>query len=457
MRDFEERKAEVFRRSEDRIVKRKRIRKRVIAWGLVLCLVITVCARIDLPGKLANLSGTAIELPGLVLAVKAESLMDGIKPQKIKGLDDLGSQNPVVTDFAVRLFKASLQEGENVLISPLSVLSALAMTVNGAEGDTRKQMEETLGMSAEELNLYFYSYMRNLPKEKRCKLSLANSIWFADDESFSVNQDFLQTNANYYGADIYKTAFDEQTLKDINNWVKYRTNDMIPEILDRIPESALMYLVNALSFEGEWFHLYAENMIQDGKFTKEDGTKQTASFMKSTEHVYLEDENATGFMKYYRGGKYAFVAMLPNEGVSVADYVASLDGAALNALLANPQDAAVYATLPKFETEYSTDMAAVLQSMGMTDAFNGSTADFSGIGTSKSGNIYISRVLHKTYICVDEKGTKAGAATAVEMMDGSSINLGPKRVTLNRPFVYMIVDCENNIPFFIGTMMDIEK
>ena len=404
-----------------------------------------------------NLAGCGTMQPDIVPTVKAESLMEGIKPQKIKDLDDLSVQNPVATDFAVRLLQASLQEGENVLISPLSVLSALAMTVNGAEGDTRKQMEETLGMSAKELNLYFYTYMQNLPEEKRCKLSLANSIWFTDHERFSVNQDFLQTNANYYGADIYKTPFDEQTLKDINNWVKYRTDDMIPEILNRIPESALMYLVNALAFDAEWFQIYAENEVREDKFTKEDGTKQTASFMKSTEHVYLEDENATGFMKYYRGGKYAFVAMLPNEGVSVADYVASLDGAALNALLANPQDTAVYATLPKFETEYSTDMAAVLQSMGMTDAFNGSTADFSGIGTSKSGNIYISRVLHKTYICVDEKGTKAGAATAVEMMDGSSIHSGPKRVTLNRPFVYMLVDCENNIPFFIGTMMDIEK
>lgn len=404
-----------------------------------------------------NLAGCGTMQPDIVPTVKAESLMEGIKSQKVKGLDDLSSQNPVATDFAVRLLQASLQNGENVLISPLSVLSALAMTINGAEGDTRKQMEEALGMSAEELNLYFYSYMRNLPKEKRCKLSLANSIWFADDESFSVNQDFLQTNANYYGADIYKTAFDEQTLKDINNWVKYRTNDMIPEILDQIPESALMYLVNALSFEGEWFHLYAKKMIQDGKFTKEDGTKQTASFMTSTERVYLEDENATGFMKYYRGGKYAFVAMLPNEGVSVADYVASLDGAALNALLAKPRNVEVYAILPKFETEYSTDMAAILQSMGMTDAFDESTADFSGLGTSESGNIFIRRVLHKTYICVNEKETKAGAATVVESSTLSATNVGPKRVTLNRPFVYMIVDCENNIPFFIGTMMDIEK
>ena len=177
--------------------------------------------------------------------------------------------------------------------------------------------------------------------------------------------------------------------------------------------------------------------------------------MYGSEGTYLEDENATGFMKRYKGGKYAFVAMLPNEGVSVSEYIESLDGESITALLANPQYATVDTSIPKFETEYDVEMSAILQAMGMTDAFNVSTADFTGLGTYTDMNIYISRVLHKTYISVGEKGTKAGAATVVEMECGSAMPTEPKEVYLDRPFVYMLVDCENNIPFFIGTLMDV--
>ena len=398
----------------------------------------------------------AVNLTGCTMEVQAKDLMDGITPNQVNALDDLGSQNADVTDFAIRLFKASEESGKNTLISPLSVLCALAMTANGAEEETLAQMEEVLGMTTEELNLYLYSYMQNLPQGEKYKLSLANSIWFTEDERFTVNHDFLQTNANYYGADIYKAPFDKQTLKDINNWVKQNTDEMIPEILDQIPSEAIMYLVNALAFEAEWSEIYEKHQVKDGEFTKEDGTKQDVKFMYGSEGTYLEDEKATGFMKRYKGGKYAFVAMLPNEGVSVSEYIASLDGESLNALLANPQYATVHTSIPKFETEYKVEMSEILKSMGMTEAFDMYNADFEGLGTSTGGNIYISRVLHKTFISVGEKGTKAGAATVVEMKDGAAAEpTEPKEVYLDRPFVYMLVDCENNIPFFIGTMMDV--
>ena len=398
----------------------------------------------------------AVNLTGCTMEVQAKDLMDGITPSQVNALDDLGSQNADVTDFAIRLFKASEESGKNTLISPLSVLCALAMTANGAEKETLAQMEEVLGMTTEELNLYLYSYMQNLPQGEKYKLSLANSIWFTEDERFTVNQDFLQTNANYYGADIYKAPFDNQTLKDINNWVKQNTDEMIPEILDKIPDEAIMYLVNALAFEAEWMEIYEKQQVRDGKFTKEDGTKQDVEFMYGTEGTYLEDENAIGFKKYYKGGKYAFVAMLPNEGVSVSEYIASLNGESLNALLSNPQYGTVYTSIPKFETEYTVEMAEILKGMGMTEAFDMYNADFEGLGTSTAGNIYISRVLHKTFISVGEKGTKAGAATVVEMADGAAAEpQEPKEVYLDRPFVYMLIDCENNIPFFIGTMMDV--
>ena len=397
----------------------------------------------------------AVNLTGCTMEVQAKDLMAGITPNQVNALDDLSSQNADVTDFAIRLFKASEERGKNTLISPLSVLCALAMTANGAEEETLTQMEEVLGMTTEELNLYLYSYMQNLPQGEKYKLSLANSIWFTEDERFTVNQDFLQSNADYYGADIYKAPFNDQTCKDINNWVKQNTDEMIPEILDEIPADAIMYLVNALAFEAEWSEIYEKQQVRDGKFTKEDGTKQDVELMYGVEGTYLEDENATGFKKYYKGGKYAFVAMLPNEGVSVSDYVASLNGESLNTLLNNTQHTTVHTAIPKFETEYNVEMSAILKDMGMIKAFDIYNADFEGLGTSTAGNIFINRVLHKTFISVGEKGTKAGAATVVEMADGAAAEpQEPKEVYLDRPFVYMLIDCENNIPFFIGTMMD---
>ena len=397
----------------------------------------------------------AVNMAGCSAEVQAKDLMDGVIPKRVSVQGDPSSQNADVTDFAVRLFKASEKSGANTLVSPLSVLCALAMTANGAEGETLEQMEAVLGMTAEELNRYLYSYMKDLPQGEKYKLSLANSIWFTEDKRFTVDQDFLQVNADYYGADIYTAPFDAQTCKDINNWVKQRTDEMIPKILDQIPPDAVMYLVNALAFEAEWSETYEKHQVRDGQFTKEDGTKQNVEFMYGSESAYLENEKATGFIKYCKGGKYAFAAMLPIEGVSVSDYVASLNGESLNLLLADPQYTAVQTSIPKFETEYSVEMSEILKGMGMPRAFDSDSAEFEGLGVSAYGNIYISRVLHKTFISVGEKGTKAGAATVVEMLDGAAAEpQETKQVYLDRPFVYMLIDCENNIPFFIGTMMD---
>ena len=390
-------------------------------------------------------------------------LMSSISPNKnvpiyAGTVADRISDNVAVSEFALELFKASNKSGENTLISPLSVLCALSMTANGAKGETLAQIETVLGMPIEELNLYISYYMSNLPDNEKYKLSLANSIWFTSDNRFSVNPDFLQTNADYYGADAYKAPFDDSTLNAINNWVNEHTDGMIPEILDNIPAEAVVYLVNALAFDAEWEEIYNKYDIVEGEFTKEDGSKQKADFMYSTEYSYIEDEKATGFIKYYKDRKYAFAAMLPNEGVSIDEYIAALDGKSLNEILSAPQEATVQTLMPKFKTEYSVQMSEILKSMGITDAFDSIRANLSGLGSSTNGSLFISRVIHKTFIEVNEKGTKAGAATLIEVTDESvSIPDDLKQVYLDRPFVYMLIDCENNIPFFIGTMMDVEQ
>ncbi len=390
--------------------------------------------------------------------IASVNLMEGIS-SKLASSPAAPSKEGAVraADFGLRLFKKCADGvNENVLVSPLSVLSALSMTANGAKGETLAQMERTLGMSRDELNEFYRNYAALLPSGNKYKLDQANSIWFKSDAGFAVNGDFLQTNADYFGAEIYKAAFDEGTLKDINNWVKDKTRGMIPAILNEIPAEVKMYLINALAFDAEWEALYYKEAVRPGEFTLEDGTQRSVEFMYSGEAEYLKGEGFTGFKKYYKDRKYAFAALLPDEGTTVGELIASLDPAELMRALSEPEYCEVDAAIPKFESSYSDELSEALNAMGMTDVFDPSAADFGALGSSADGNIFISRVLHKTYISVDEKGTKAAAVTAVEMpteCEPAEI----RTVHLDRPFVYMLIDCETNLPFFIGTMTDPAK
>ena len=170
--------------------------KRLIAVMLALALLLPACAQGN-----------------------ADDLMQNVPAKAVDVLPDMDSGAAAAADFGVCLFQASVEEGKNTLISPLSVLYALAMTANGADGNTLAQMEQVLGMETEELNIFMRAYLDLLPESKAYKLSLANSIWFKDDPRFQVEQSVLQTNADNYGADAYKAAFDEATRNDINNWV----------------------------------------------------------------------------------------------------------------------------------------------------------------------------------------------------------------------------------------------
>lgn len=382
---------------------------------------------------------------------KTVNLMAEIMPRKAEAAPVDPAAAEAAADFTLRLFRAGNETDKNTLYSPLSVLCALSMTANGAKGETLTQMEKTLGLDRDRWNACFRAYMEALENDK--SLKLANSVWFTADPRFTVERSFLQTNADYYGADVYQAPFDESTLAEINNWVKEKTDGMIPEILDKIPPEALMYLVNALAFDAKWTKPYTEYAVQEGEFNCADGTKRKVTLMYSEEEQYLEHEKAVGFLKPYEGGKYAFAALLPKEGVSVEELLAALDGAALYKLLTEPEYATVQAALPKFETEYGAELSETLKNMGMELPFDGFRADFSGLGISTGGNIFIGRVLHKTFLSVDEAGTRAGASTVVEMVDECApVDL--KQVILDRPFVYMLIDLETGLPFFLGTMLD---
>jgi len=389
--------------------------------------------------------------------INATDMTKDVTPQDVeeKYLDDAFLKNQV--ELSAQLFKQSVARSgeENVLVSPLSISLALAMTANGANGDTLAEMEGLLAgeLSIAELNQYLNTYVNHLPSDEKYRFHIANSIWYRDDESLIIEKDFLQTNADYYGASIYKSPFDETTVTDINNWVKNNTDGMIEEIIDRIDYDTVMYLINALSFDAEWNTKYLDIDIWDGTFTTLDKEERSVKMMNSMESVYLENEDVTGFMKPYKDEKYSFVALLPKDEEGVDEFISGMTGETLQELFKGQKSASVEVVIPKFSYEYSISMNEMLKDLGMPTAFNTSFADFSKMGSSSLGNIYIGDVAHKTFITVDENGTKAGAVTKVEMKAESAVEFN-YRVTLNRPFVYMIVDNENNLPIFMGMVMD---
>ena len=385
--------------------------------------------------------------------------LSGDTEQKEMEIDEnIMNNTGKISNFSIELFKRSITDGENAVISPVSVIYALGMAANGADGNTLAEIEQTLGVSADELNQYLNQYLQILKTDEKTKVNIANSIWFKDTPDFEPAQEFLLKNKEYYNASTYKSAFDDLTLNDINSWVSENTDGMIKNILNRISQDAVMYIINAVSFDAKWASVYTEFNVSDGIFTKEDGEETEAEFMNSTEHTYIEDENSKGFVKYYSGGNYAFAAILPDEDISVYDYVSELTGDKLNNMLENAvTGATVHTALPKFKTEGSYEMSEILADMGIIEAFDPDSADFAGIGTSSEGNIFINRVIHKSFIEVDLEGTKAGAATVIEMNSATALPTDIKEVRLDRPFVYIIFDCETNLPLFIGTMMDVSK
>lgn len=351
---------------------------------------------------LSVLATGMMSLSGCGTTVQAANLMEGITAKTVSGkaVDDAFKNSSA--DFAIKLFQQTRDGNKNSLISPLSVMLALSMTANGAKGETLAQMEALLGgdIPMETLNEYLYSYIKALPSEKTAKLNSANSIWFRDN-GFTAEKAFLQKNADYYGVAAYKSPFDGKTLRDINNRVKKNTDGKIEKIIDSIDSDAVMYLINTVLFDAEWENIYKKDEVGDGAFTAIDSTKKTVPMMYSEEHSYLDDGKATGFIKPYKNG-YGFAAFLPNEDISLSDYVASMTGKSFIDTIKKAKDVPVETAIPKFSYDYDIEMNSALKVLGMTNPFEPSKADFSAFGSSDSDNIFISRVLHKAYIAVDE-------------------------------------------------------
>ncbi|SHK53389.1 serpin B [Hathewaya proteolytica DSM 3090] len=388
-------------------------------------------------------------------------LMQDVKREKVESyLDD--SKNEAIDKaqmgFAIELLKNTVESGGNAVISPLSASIALAMTSNGADGETKKEIEKVLvgGMDIEDLNKSLYNrYIEGRNNNKKDSLLTANSIWYK--ESKEISKEFLQKNINYYDSQIYSAPFDESTVKDINKWVKSKTQGDIDKLVEKLSSDTIMCLINAISFRGEWKDKYDKNNLYKGFFNCGSGKKSEVDMMKSNETYYIEDDKATGFAKPYKDGRYKFVALLPNEGVTLQEYISSLEGDRVWESIYNAKSADVEAVMPKFSMDYLTTFKGnnTFKNMGIKSAFSMEEANFSKMNSKGEKNLYIDSVIQKCHITVDEKGTKASAATGVIMKETAmALPEEKKRVILDRPFLYMIVDSSNNLPIFLGTVTE---
>ena len=394
-----------------------------------------------------------------------------------------------LTDVSVDVFRESYDTEGNIMISPLSLITALTMTARGAEGGTLAQMEEAFDIDLDYFTSYLGYFLGSL-EDRPAKFTSANSIWIRDDaERLTVNEQFVVDAEAYFDADVFKAAFDKGTVKDINHWASEKTDGMIPQLLEEIKEDEVMHLINALCFDAKWQHPYESWNVTKGEFLNADGGTGKADFMYGEEFCYLEDNAVKGFVKPYEGG-FSFVALVPKAGVleicgyptaeglaegeepvhgetygkytgeftaeALSKYVESMTGDSLRQLLDSQTEVMVKTKLPVFTSEYSVDLIPALEALGIEDLFDETAADLSGMATSSRGNIFISKVFQKTFIEVDTEGTRAAAVTDIAASDSAAmVEPDYKEVYLDRPFLYMIVDDATGVPVFMGTVTEL--
>lgn len=364
-----------------------------------------------------------------------------------------------VMNTSINLMKqsttADIKAGKNVFVSPESILTAMAMAVNGAKGDTLAEMQKALygTLSVDEFNNNMSVYNDFLVLTKDVQFNLANSIWIKNKkDQIKANQNFITQNEKLYHSQSYLEPFDKTTVKKMNDWVNKETNGMIPDIIQTIPDNARMYLMNALAFEGRWNRQYSSSQVGQGDFTTAAGQSQKVTMLSSTEHTYLHDNNAIGVMKSYEGGEYAFVAILPNKDVSLEKYVSEMTGDSFQNLIHTAESKQVNTKIPEFSFDYDVKLKEPLKAMGIQKAFSSSAADFGNMGTTQEGNLYIDDVVHKTHIELDRNGTKAAAVTKAVAAGSAAPVEPPKEVYLDRPFLFAIVEESIGLPIFMGVV-----
>lgn len=366
--------------------------------------------------------------------------------------------------FGFNIFKQFVRTsaGKNVVMSPSSVALALSMTYNGASGLTKTAMAKTLGftdVSASDVNTGNRALMQNLMQPgKGVEISIANSLWGRRGVQFKPG--FLNVNRDYYGAEIAALNFRSPDAADrINSWVSDKTRGKIKTIIDRIDPQAVLFLVNAVYFNGKWTVPFNSKLTKDREFTLAGGkTAKVPMMFRDGDFEYLQ---SSGFqlikLNYGDNARLGMYVVLPAKGSNLGELYKHLTSANWNEWTrkAKARTTEVQLWMPRFKADYKTEAKGALSALGMRVAFDPMRADFTAMAPiPPSPNIFIGEVVHKAVVEVDEKGTVAAAATSVGMKTTAMPGPQPEPVKMivDRPFMFAIQDSVTREVLFLGSI-----
>lgn len=379
-------------------------------------------------------------------------------PKEVRQLTEVEKQVVASTDeFGLKLFKKVNEfEGEkNIFISPLSISMALGMAFNGAYGTTYDAMQSTLefnSLTNQEINEAYQSLIQLLKQiDPKVIFQIANSIWYKNTMQFE--KEFIDINKKYFNAEVVGLNFgNPNSINTINNWVNENTNGKIKEILNEIPETAIMYLINAIYFKGTWQYEFDKDETRDDTFNLPNGEEISCKMMAQTNDnfSYFNNNQFEAIDLPYGDGHFSMTIILPNENESTNAIIGQLASQPWDTLISSFEEQKGTLQLPKFEIEYEYTLNDVLKALGMQIAFEPGLADFTRL--FQPGGIFISNVKHKTYIKLDEEGTEAAAVTSVEV-GYTSVGPGDFFMRVNRPFIIAIREHNSGTILFIGKII----
>ncbi|RKU16626.1 proteinase inhibitor I4 serpin [Candidatus Poribacteria bacterium] len=364
------------------------------------------------------------------------------------------------TQFGFDLFNdiRKTEQDKNIFISPLSISIALAMTLNGASGETEQAMTNTLqlkGLDAASINTGYAGLRHALQtSDPKVTLTIANSLWARQDVPFT--QDFLQRNTEFFGAEVSTLNFmDPNTLITINQWVNTNTNGKIQKILDEINPDMVLFLINAIYFKGTWQTEFDPSRTRDGTFYLATGAEKQVPMMTRTgDYPYYEnhEEKFQAISLPYGDGRMSMYIFLPYRESDLNTFLDGFTTENWENWISQFREREVFLSMPKFKLEYEKTLNNPLQSLGMGIAFAPGLADFSRMADLEvlGQNLYIGEVLHKAVVEVNEEGTEAAAVTSV----GIRATSAPPAFMANRPFFFAIRDNETKTVLFMGTVVD---
>jgi serine protease inhibitor len=353
-------------------------------------------------------------------------------------------------DLLARLARSDADK--NVFISPASIALALAMTWNGAAGSTNRAMAKVLGLTDTTQAAVNASYRRLLSalpgSDTALQLDIANSLWL--HKGYPFNPDFLQADRQTFAAEIDNLDFNQDAVVRINDWVNQKTRGKITRIIEQInPIYDIMFLVNAVYFKGSWSRAF--DSAVPGPFTLAGGeTRQVPMMSQSGRYLHLRGPGFEAAALPYGSGQAAMYVFLPDPGVSIDSLVRELRSRNWDSWRKEFSNEKGSVRLPRFKFEYETELKEALSALGMAEAFGGH-ADFSRMTSMPKA--YISEVIHKTYVEVNEKGTEAAAVTSVRVSFGAIQPREPEfSLVVDRPFLVMVYNSAADAALFVGAV-----